>query len=149
MATVDQAWQPMAPARRLLLALALALLLAANGAKDRDDYDKPVVYKPSKEARGYDSGGYGTMYEDEEPTQLTACPNDCSFHGVCIQQTCHCDVGYSSEDCSYPVMAFVNFGIRSIDPPTGLALGGTRVYLSGFNLVEELGLPASSSGPGR
>ena len=74
----------------------------------------------------------------EEQGQLTTCPNDCSFHGVCMQETCHCDAGYSAEDCSYPVVAFVNFGVRSIDPPTGLALGGTRVFLTGFNLVESL-----------
>ena len=67
--------------------------------------------------------------------QLTACPSDCSFHGTCIHETCHCDVGYASDDCSYPLMAFVDFGIRSIDPPSGLALGGTRVFLTGFNLV--------------
>ena len=67
--------------------------------------------------------------------QLTACLNDCSFHGTCIHETCHCDVGYASDDCSYPIMAFVDFGIRGIDPPSGLALGGTRVFLTGFTLV--------------
>ena len=75
--------------------------------------------------------------------QLTACPNDCSFHGTCIHETCHCDVGYASDDCSYPLMAFVDFGIRSIDPPSGLALGGTRVFLTGFNLVA--GMPHAAA----
>ena len=67
--------------------------------------------------------------------RLTACPNDCSFHGLCIGSECECDPGWSGEDCSYPVMAFVSFGIRSIYPPSGIALGGTNVRLSVFNIA--------------
>ena len=113
-------------ARRVLLPLALALL-AVHAAQDEDGGTR-LIQTNEPEPRML----------AEEPGQLTACPNDCSFYGVCIQETCHCDVGYSGDDCSYPVMAFVNFGVRSIDPPTGLALGGTRVFLTGFNLVEGL-----------
>ena len=113
-------------ARRVLLPLALALL-AVHAAQDEDGGAR-LIQTNEPEPR----------LLAEEPGQLTACPNDCSFYGVCIQETCHCDVGYSGDDCSYPVMAFVNFGVRSIDPPTGLALGGTRVFLTGFNLVESL-----------
>ena len=40
--------------------------------------------------------------------RLTACKQDCSFHGICIDATCECDVGWSGEDCSYPVMAFTD-----------------------------------------
>ena len=113
-------------ARRVLLPLALALL-AVHAAQDENGGTRLIqTNEPQPRMLA------------EEDGQLTACPNDCSFYGVCIQETCHCDVGYSGDDCSYPVMAFVNFGIRSIDPPTGLALGGTRVFLTGFNLVENL-----------
>ena len=72
--------------------------------------------------------------------QLTACKQDCSFHGICIDATCECDVGWSGEDCSYPVMAFTDFGIRSIFPPTGIALGGTTLSLRGFNFANTSGL---------
>ena len=112
-------------ARRVLLPLALALL-AVHAAQDENGGTRLIQ---SNEPQ---------PHMLEEQGQLTACPNDCSFYGVCIEETCHCDAGYSGDDCSYPVMAFVNFGVRSIDPPTGLALGGTRIFLTGFNLVESL-----------
>jgi hypothetical protein len=66
---------------------------------------------------------------------LTACPNDCSFHGLCLGDMCECDPGWSGEDCSYPVHAYVSFGLRSLYPLSGLALGGTRVRIKGFNFV--------------
>ena len=112
-------------ARRVLLPLALALL-AVHAAQDENGGTR-LIQSSEPQPRML-----------EEQGQLTACPNDCSFYGVCIEETCHCDAGYSGDDCSYPVMAFVNFGVRSIDPPTGLALGGTRIFLTGFNLVESL-----------
>ena len=65
-----------------------------------------------------------------------ACENDCSFHGVCIGTECECDIGWSGTDCSYPVMAFVSFGITGIHPPSGLALGGTEVMLHGYNFAQ-------------
>ena len=46
-----------------------------------------------------------------------------------------CDTGWAGDDCSYPLHALVGFGIRSIFPPSGLALGGTRVWLHAFNLA--------------
>ena len=29
----------------------------------------------------------------------TACYNDCSGHGVCVEYQCQCDVGFHGEDC--------------------------------------------------
>ena len=72
---------------------------------------------------------------DADADTLTACPADCAFHGLCIGQECHCDTGWSGADCSYPVMAFVNFGVRSVEPDTGVALGGTVVHVHGFNFA--------------
>ena len=66
---------------------------------------------------------------------LTACPNDCSFHGICIETECECDMGWAGEDCSYRPTAFVSFGIRSLYPTSGTSLGGTRIVLTGFNIA--------------
>ena len=71
---------------------------------------------------------------------LTACTKDCSFHGLCIKTVCVCDPGWSGADCSHPAFALVSFGIRSIYPPMGLAIGGTKLLLRGFNFANKSAL---------
>ena len=83
-----------------------------------------------------------------DSTLLTACPRDCSFHGLCLGTTCECDPGWSGADCSYPILAFVSFGIRSLYPLSGIALGGTPVRLNVFNVANKSTLRSTIQGHG-
>ena len=97
---------------------------------------------PAGQAGARGRGGWGGGLEAKGAlgpggsALLTECPSDCSFHGVCIHTDCYCDEGWDGEACSYPVMAFVTFGVRAIRPTAGLAIGGTPLFLTGFNFAD-------------
>ena len=62
------------------------------------------------------SASLGSPSSPHPPSQLTACPNDCSFHGVCIRSTCECDLGWTSADCSLSVLSAISEGVRELIP---------------------------------
>ena len=62
------------------------------------------------------SASLGSPSSPHPPSQLTACPSDCSFHGVCIRSTCECDLGWTSADCSLSVLSAISEGVRELIP---------------------------------
>ena len=60
---------------------------------------------------------------------LTACPNDCSFHGICIETECECDMGWAGEDCSYRPTVFVSSAFVPSTPHLGYP------WVTGFNIA--------------
>ena len=44
----------------------------------------------------------GAGGQKEPPTEVynEICPNQCSKNGKCVEGSCHCNVGFVTEDCS-------------------------------------------------
>lgn len=43
------------------------------------------------------------------------CPNNCNKHGICLNNSCLCDQGYTTEDCSITIKDFKKQGFKLND----------------------------------
>jgi hypothetical protein len=82
-----------------------------------------------KNLKLYKMGDSGEIYY-----QTTDCMNNCTKRGLCLNSTCFCEQGYSSDDCAMTYKQYLEQGIKFSDV-SGLLIGAFAFSLIGTIVV--------------
>ncbi len=82
-----------------------------------------------KNLKLYKMGDSGEIYY-----QTTDCMNNCTKRGLCLNSTCFCEQGYSSDDCAMTYKQYLEQGIKFSDV-SGILVGAFAVAFIGTIIV--------------